>query len=238
MQEWVSANQKKMKEFLADAEEWGAAREQAMADRESDCALKCRLAQGQCSHGDQCTYDKAARALLEGNAATINQVELAAALRAILVSGPSKTTRTPLIIGPSNSGKTTILAPIDEAFGKKRVFHKPALGSNFALRNITKDKRFLFWDDYRPVEFAQATVPVTTFLSLFNGLPFEVCRSQAFNDGNEDFEWRRGAVMTAKEKDLWTPWGEVSEEDVAHMKNRCYPFRATAVLSNLRDTTP
>ena len=238
MQEWVSANQKKLKEFLSDAQEWGTAREQAKADRETDWALLCRLSEGECPHGDQCTYAKPAQAFFDGNAATINKVELAAAIRAVVVGGPSKTTRTPLIVGPSNSGKTTIVAPFDQAFGKKRVFHKPALDSNFPLRNITKEKRFLFWDDYRPVEHGQSTVPVTTFLSLFNGLPFEVAMSQAFNDGNEDFEWRRGALLTAKEKDLWAPWGDVYEEDVKHMRNRCYIFRATAVLYNLKDTEP
>eukprot|EP00973_Karenia_brevis_P081505 11297974-Karenia_brevis.AAC.1 len=68
-----------------------------------------------------------------------------------------------------------------------------------------KDKKFLMWDDYRPVEYGQEAVPVATFLSLFTGQPFEVQMSQSFNDGNADFEWRRGAVMTAKEKDLWLP---------------------------------
>ena len=69
-------------------------------------------------------------------------------------------------------------------FGFGRVFHKPALGSSSALRNISKEKRFLFWDDFRPVEYGQRTVPVTTFLSLFQHEPFEVQVSQSFNDGN------------------------------------------------------
>eukprot|EP00959_Pyramimonas_sp_CCMP1952_P313882 6570775-Pyramimonas_sp.AAC.1 len=64
--------------------------------------------------------------------------------------------------------------PFDKLFGQSNVLHKPALGSKFALRNITKgNMRFIFWDDYRPVEYAQKTVEVATFLSLFTGHPFE-----------------------------------------------------------------
>ena len=37
---------------------------------------------------------------------------------------------------------------------------------------------------------------------------------------------------------MWKPCGDVSEEDVGHMKNRCYPFSATAVLLNLKETVP
>ena len=83
------------------------------------------------------------------------------------MSGPSKTCRVPLLIGASNTGKSTLLYPFDDLFGPKHVFHKPALGSTFALRNIAKKKRFIFWDDFRPVEFAhKETIPVATFLSL------------------------------------------------------------------------
>ncbi len=62
-----------------------------------------------------------------------------------------------------------MLLPFDKVFGFRRVMHKPALGSKYGLRNILKDKRFLFWDDYRPVQYGQDTVPVATFLSLFTG---------------------------------------------------------------------
>ena len=76
----------------------------------------------------------------------------------------------------------------------------------FRVRNITKQKRFIFWDDYRPVEFARhQTVPVASFLSLFIGKPTEVQVSQSFNDGNADVQWRRGAVFTAKSEGLWNP---------------------------------
>ena len=107
------------------------------------------------------------------------------------------------LTGHSGAGKSTLLYPFDDLFGPKRVFHKPALGSTFALRNIVKNKRFIFWDDYRPVEFAhKETVPVATFLSLFIGKDTEVQVSQSFNDGNLDVKWPRGVVFTAKEEGL------------------------------------
>ena len=125
----------------------------------------------------------------------LSQEALAVALRKVIKHGPSKTTRVPLLVGPTNTGKTTLIVPFDKLFGFSRVFHKPALGSSFALRNILKDKRFLMWDDYRPVQYGLVTVPVATFLSLFTGQPFEVPMSQSFHDGNEDFEWRHGCVI-------------------------------------------
>ena len=106
------------------------------------------------------------------------------------MSGLSKTTRCHLIVGPSNSGKTTLLLPFDDLFGHARLFHKPALSSTFPLVNLAKNKRFLFFDDFRHVNYAQGTIDVGTFLSLFNGHPFEIRQSQAFKHGNEDFAWK------------------------------------------------
>ena len=130
------------------------------------------------------------------------------------------------------------MLPFDGLFGFAQVFHKPALGSSFALRNILTEKKFLFWDDFRPVEQGQRNVPVTTFLSLFQGQPFEVQVSQSFNDGNIDFEWHRGCVLTAKAKDLWKPLPGVDEEDIKHMKSRLLLFTCTETISALRATTP
>ena len=236
MQIFVHNHQKQVKEFVKEAQEWAAAREDACAERESDWALLCRKADAECPHGDNCFYRSAAEHFFEANQGTLDMIALAAALRAIIKAGPSKTTRTPLIAGPSNSGKSTIVVPFDDLFGSKKVFHKPALTSSFPLANIVKEKRFLFWDDYRPVDYAQSTVHVATFLALFNGFPFEVKQSGAFNDGNEDFSWNRGCLLTAKSKELWKPYGEVTAEDVEHMKNRMICFTSTAVIKNLKDT--
>ena len=46
----------------------------------------------------------------------------------------------------------------------------------------------------------------------------------------------KGCCLTAKEQELWEPWGAVSSEDVLHMKNRMRVFTCTAVLRHLRHT--
>ena len=238
MQLFVCQRQRYLKDYVAEAHEWGQAREQTALDMESDWALVCRTAGKECPHGDGCTYNAAALSFFQANGDSISREELGVALRNILLTGPSKTTRAPMIIGPTNSGKSTLILPFDELFGFSRVFHKPALGSSFALRNILKNKRFLLWDDFRPVEYGQKTVPVTTFLSLFQGQPFEVQVSQSFNDGNVDFEWHRGCVLTAKAASLWQPMPGVDDEDIRHMKSRLLLFHCNATIKSLKDTMP
>ena len=238
MQTFVHQHQRKIKEFLEDSREWQAARQDALLERETDWALLCRAAAGVCPHGNACGYAASVAQIFERNRAVLSAEELAVALREIIVKGPSKTTRVPMIVGPTNSGKTTLVVPFDELFGQHKVFHKPAPGSKFALRNIMKDKRFLFWDDFRPVDCARDTVLTPTLLSLFQGQPFEVQVSQSFNDGNIDFEWRRGAVVTAKEEGLWTPSRDVSAEDVRHLQSRFQVFRVSVQVPCLRATSP
>lgn len=153
MQQFVCNNQSKLKVWMEQAEEWGQATSAAASERESDWMLVCRTAAGTCPNGPQCGYACAAAQFFQANSSTISRDSLAAALRDILNNGPSKTTRVPLIVGPTNSGKTTIVKPFVDLFGFKHVFHQPARNSNFALRNLLHEhKRFIFWDDYRPVE--------------------------------------------------------------------------------------
>ena len=128
MQRYVHGQQKHLKEHLAEAAEWGAARANARAERETDWELVCRTADGPCPHGAECQYARSTSRFFAENRATLSQVELAAALRAIIINGPSKTTRTPMIVGPTNTGKSTVLLPFDDLFGFKNVFHKPAPG--------------------------------------------------------------------------------------------------------------
>ena len=45
-------------------------------------------------------------------------------------------------------------------------------------------------------------------------------------------------MMTAKEKDLWKPYGEVSDEDVRHMQSRVRIFKCVGRLPSLKDTEP
>jgi hypothetical protein len=235
IQSFVHQNQRKINDFLEDAIEWEGARDTARLERETAWEQLCRTADGECPHGEACGYAACVEDLFVQNQDVLSRTALAYALREIIKKGPSKTTRVPLIVGSTNTGKTTLVLPFDQLFGFKNVMHKPALGSKFALRNIVKDKKFLLWDDFRPVHYAQETVPTATQLSLFTGLPFEVQVSQSFNDGNMDFEWRRGAVVTAKEDGLWTPGRGVSEEDVRHLQSRFEVFRCVASLARLRE---
>ena len=167
---------------------------------------------------------------------------MAASLRDILVSGPTKTIRVPFLVGPSNSGKSTIVYPFDQLFTPARVHHKPALGSSFSLRNLADGgKRFIFWDEFQPVAYASdKTLPVPLFLSLFIGQRTEIQVSQAFNDGNKDIQWNRGAVFTAKSDGLWLPTRHVGQEDINHMRNRVREFVFTSPLrqGDLKDVTP
>ena len=174
MQECVHAQQAKLRQILQEAKEWGLAQQEAQREREGDWALLCRFAAGPCPRGSACPYALAPHRLFECNKDVLPRDALAASLRKVLLYGPSKTARVPLIVGPTNTGKTTLVLPFDVLFGHKHVFHTPALGSKFALRNILRDKRFIMWDDYRPVEYGRETVHVSTFLSLLTGQPFEV----------------------------------------------------------------
>ncbi len=224
-------------EYIEDAQEWADARATAVSEKFSEWEILCQAADAPCGHAPgECGYALAVEEIFRRNAGVLSPHKLAAALKQVLVTGPSKTRRVPFLVGPSNTGKSTLLYQFDDLFGPKRVFHKPALGSTFALRNIVKNKRFIFWDDYRPVEFAhKETVPVATFLSLFIGKDTEVQVSQSFNDGNLDVKWPRGVVFTAKEEGLWEPTARVSAEDVRHLRNRVEEFRFAHVVPSLKD---
>jgi len=239
MQDLVHSRQRKLTQDIEDAKEWLDARENAAFEAIPDWDLVCKFAEKPCPHGDNCSYHKAAEELFARNAGSVSQNVLAAALRDILIHGPKKTTRVPFLVGPSNSGKSTLMYPFDDMFTPKRVLHKPALGSSFGLRNLVGgNKRFIFWDDYRPVEFAhEKTVPVSLFLSLFIGKHAEVQASQSFNDGNPDVQWNHGVVFTGKLEGIWQPTKNVSAEDVRHMRNRVaeFPFLVPLADGSLKD---
>ena len=122
MQHWVHQNQKKLKEFLGEAIEWGEAREAAAAERRTDWEILCQAAERACPHGDACPYAQTAATFFEANADTLSRTRLAVALRDIIIAGPSKTRRTPMIKGPSNTGKSTLVNPFDQLCGKNTCF--------------------------------------------------------------------------------------------------------------------
>lgn len=227
MQIFVHKNQRMLGAFIEEALEWSSAQERAASEIVSDWDLLRQCAEKGCPcEAGGCSYQAALRDIFEKSRATLDQKDLAAALRDVLVHGPTKTTRVPFLVGPSNSGKSTVVYPFDDLFTPAMVLHKPALGSSFGLRNLAGGrKRFIFWDDFRPVEFAhEKTVPVSLFLSLFIGKSTEIQVSQSFNDGNKDVKWNRGVVFTAKQEGLWQSTSRISEEDIGHMRNRVREF--------------
>jgi hypothetical protein len=243
MQQYVSARQRKLPDLLEDAWAWDAARSTAAAEAESDWSLLQRLASQRCScSAGSCQWAAATRAFFERNQHSLDEDELLVCVAAVMQHGPSKTSRVPMLVGPSNAGKSTVFDPVDKVFGAAQVFHTPALGSSMPLANLaTTKKRFLYLDDYRPVEFAALpsrpcpTVPVPTFLKLLGGQHLEVAVSQSFNNGNIDLRWQRGVVITAKADGIWDRISPVTAEDIRHMQSRVHQFCATAQLQQLRE---
>ena len=238
MQSYACKNQRRLQSDIEDAKEWAGARENAEFEAVSDWAHVCKCAEKVCPHGAaQCTYNAAAENIFNANAGTVCRKQLAGGIRDVLVNGPTKTYPVPFLVGPSNSGKSTLMYPFDDLFHPKRVLHKPALGSTFGLRNLVGGaKRFIFWDDFRPVEYAQdKTIPASLFLTVFIGQWSEIQVSQSFNDGNKDIQWNHGAVFTGKQEGLWEPTKAVSSEEIRHMRNRVREFVFTVVLPAMHD---
>ena len=92
-------------------------------------------------------------------------------------------------------------------------------------------KRFIYFDDYRPVDYARLprenpTVSVLTFLAMFQRRPFDVQVSQSFHDGHPEMVWRRGAAITGPLDGFWDRSGSITAEDVRHMQSRVVSFHA------------
>ncbi|CAK0851195.1 unnamed protein product [Prorocentrum cordatum] len=236
MQNYVARNQRKLAELIEEALEWEGASERAEEDDESDWDLILRKAACTCGCGEAgCEWWAAAVAFFDRNPG-VDRDYLAACLVKIIKEGPSKTARVPLIVGPRNAGKSTVLEPVLTLFGEDGVFTKPKLGAFCPLAKLVgPQRRFIFFDDYRPVEYASMaerspTVPVTDFLAMFCGQKFQVQVSQCFNNGQPDTIWKRGAAMTAKKKGLWMPSDVVPQEEIRHMQARVVQFEAKGKL--------
>jgi hypothetical protein len=237
MQAYVNRVQRRLKEFIDDAGAWQAAKSRVEASKETDWQLVERVAKGTCQCGDGgCEWWAAAADFFDRNP-SVNKELLASSLRKVIAQGPSKTTRVPLITGPRNAGKSTVLEPLTELFGPQNVVNKPKLGASCPLGKLAKDgKRFIFFDDFRPVEYASLpkdnpTVAATTFLAMFCGQPFDIQVSQSFHDGHPEMVWRRGAAITAKAEGLWDATKNVPKEEIRHMQARVMEFQAEATLA-------
>ena len=246
MQEFVTKNQRRLKDLLQEAADWQQAESTAALEKESDWDLIQRLAGEACVCQGGCGWRDAAAAFFQRNAESIDEGHFAQCLAKIICEGPSKTVRVPLLAGPSNSGKSTVLDPLDDVFGAECVQHKPDIGSTMPLVNITKPhKRFMYLDEFQCVEYAavparKPTIPVSTMLKLLGGQYFEVQVSQSFHDGNMDCRWRRGIAITSKSEGLWSPRGSVTPEDIVHLRNRVEQFTANSQLDKkvLRAVVP
>ena len=238
MHSWLQKQQRHLKSYIQEAYEWDSAKSIATEELENDWALIERLALQTCDCGhDGCQWWAAAEMFFENNkpcegSLGVDRRLLANCLRRVIEHGPSKVVRVPMIVGPSNAAKSTLLDPVRAAFGTHAVFNKPKIGASSPLSKLVKGlKRFIYFDDYRPVDFARlprenATLGVSTFLAMFQGQPFDVQVSQSFNDGHPEVTWKRGAALTAPLDGVWEPRGDVSYEDIRHMKSRVQQFEA------------
>ena len=232
MRTYVHAQQGRLKEFLQHATDWRDCEEVASFETESDWDLVQRVAKSRCACPGQCKWWEHAKAFFDRNSATIDRQRVAACFLNVLRYGPAKTRRVPLVSGPTNSAKSTVFNPVDELFGELYVFHTPAIAS-CAFANIALlPKRFLYLDEFSPVEYAatpdkQPALPESTFLKLFQGQCAEIQVSQAHNNGHKDMKWQRGVVITAKTEDLWAPAGKITKEDIRHVQSRAEHFMAT-----------
>ena len=149
-----------------------------------------------------------------------------------------------MLTGCTNGGKSTIFDPVDNVFGEKAVQHTPALESSMPLANLASgDKRFLYLDEFNPVEFASTpekkpTLPKTTIKKLLAGQSLEVQVSQSFNNGNVDIRWQHGAAITAKLEGLWEPTTVVSAEDIKHFQSRVFQFKVLVPIRGALKDTP
>ena len=134
--------------LLAEAREWADAPQAAEEERQSDWALICLVASEPCNcAGGRCLWQEAARSFFARNT-MVSEGHLAHCLAKVITEGPSKTARVPLIAGASNTGKSTMLDPIDVVFREENVLHKPSVGATMPLANVAKpSKRFMHFNE-------------------------------------------------------------------------------------------
>ena len=195
----------------------------------TDWALLCVAAEGECKRQPQCRYCEFAQEILYHNRMNFSAGHLANSIRKIINMGPCKEARVPFLVGATNTGKSTLVDSVDDLFHWQQVFHLPAdSDQKFALRNWVKNKRFVYFDEYSPVEYARAKVITpTTFKKAFGGKYFEIQCPKNWSDGNKDFKWNRGVIFTNKEEGLWDPVRSVTSEDISHTQARVEMFRFT-----------
>ena len=84
----------------------------------------------------------------------INGDQLYGAIAHTIEFGPSKTGKVPLLCGPSNASKSTLVNPIEDIFGEEYVFRNPPLEGSYTLQDLTDARRFMLLGDRRPARNA------------------------------------------------------------------------------------
>jgi hypothetical protein len=77
---------------------------------------------------------QAASNFFELNASSFDRTHLAMALRGVLVSGPTKQTPVPFLVGPTNTGKSTLVEPFDDLFGSSAPCYPSAVAAVIVIR--------------------------------------------------------------------------------------------------------
>lgn len=117
MQMFVNVHQKHLNDFLEDAWEWKLAGSVAAKEDLTDWAVLCLAAEGECPYGDDCRYRKVAHEILEKNVVNFSRQHLAQSIRKIINMGPCKEARVPFLVGPTNTGKSTLVDSVDDVGG-------------------------------------------------------------------------------------------------------------------------
>ena len=158
---WVQKNQRRLKEYIEDADDWAQAPARARKEQLTDWEILCAAAEAECEHGASCPYATAASKFFKAHKSSFSPARLAVAIRGIIINGPSKEWRVPFLIGKTNTGKSTIVESVEEVYGQENIFELPAEtdDNGGALRDWTKPEiRFVFWDEFKPVVFIEKGV--------------------------------------------------------------------------------
>ena len=190
---FVSKQQRKLKELIGEAREWRDAPKQAAQDSLTGWDVVHAAAAKQCSFGcTECKWRFAHHDFFRRNKG-ISKIHMAQATAKVLAKGPSKTAPVPCLVGPSNSGKSTIYDPVDKLFGEDYVFHTPALGS-MALANLATKVVFPFEvsiNNPRPHPTPQASLAFWAWHHMQSSLvglgtcPLRLTQSPAISGGSE-----------------------------------------------------
>jgi hypothetical protein len=231
--DFVSQNAKTLPDLLKNAKRWKEAPEVAKLETVNQWLFVCQEATKSCS--STCPWHAAKEAFFVRNTG-VNRREVATACARVFALGPGKTSRVPVLLGPTNSGKSTLFSPVVPLFGKGRVFHVPPRTSQFPLTDLVdKAPLCIFLDDVRLLSLASQpakspVLPVDTQLKLLGGESFQVAQAQNSHSGHDDLCWTRGIFITGKLENFWQLPAGVDSEDVKHLKARLHQFDCTGTM--------